>query len=205
MKSINNVLKDYRTKLGISLDELGKTTGIPKSTLSRYENNSEQKIDIGNVLEIVKALKIPISVIGREIFDGMDADESYGARLPVLGKVSAGLGTDAHEEVLSYETVEAKYGNDDFFCLQVKGDSMSPRIDHGDIVLVKKQDYVENGELAIVIVDNEDGLIKKVEYDKDCIRLVSFNMQHYPERVFEKDDINRLKIVGKVVESKRKW
>lgn len=205
MKSINNVLKDYRTKLGISLDELGRITGIPKSTLSRYENNSDQKIDIGNVFEIVRALKIPISVIGREIFDGISADEEYGARVPVLGRVSAGLGTDAHEEVLCYETVEPKYGSGDFFCLQVKGDSMSPRIDHGDIVLVKKQDYVENGELAIVIVDNEDGLIKKVEYDKDCIRLISFNMQHYPERVFEKNEINRLKIVGKVVESKRKW
>ncbi len=205
MKNINNVLKDYRANLGISLDELAKITGIPKSTLSRYENNSEQKMDIGNVFEIVKALKIPISVMGREIFDGLITEEDFGARLPVLGRVSAGLGTSACEDVLCYETVEAKYATDEYFCLQVKGDSMSPRIDHEDVVLVKKQDYVENGELAIVIVDNEDGLIKKVEYGKDFIKLISFNMQHYPERVFEKNDMNRVKIVGKVVESKRKW
>lgn len=205
MKSINDVLKDYRTNLGISLDELGKITGIPKSTLSRYENNFDQKMDIGNVFEIAKALKIPISVIGREIFDGLTADEDFGAKVPVLGKVSAGLGTEAYEEVLCYETVEAKYGTNDYFCLQVKGDSMSPRIDHEDIVLVKRQNYVESGELAIVIVDNEDGLIKKVEYGNDCIKLISFNMQHYPERVFEKDEMNRVKIIGKVIESKRKW
>lgn len=205
MKNINNVLKDYRAKIGISLDELGRITGIPKSTLSRYENNLDQKMDIGNVFEIVRALKIPISVIGREIFDGIVAEGDFGTKLPVLGKVSAGLGTDAREEVICYETVEAKYGTGDYFCLQVKGDSMSPRIDHEDIVLVKKQNYVENGELAIVIVDNEDGLIKKVEYGKDCLKLISFNMQHYPERVFEKDEINRVKIIGKVVESKRKW
>ena len=205
MKNINNVLKGYRTSLGISLDELARVTGIPKSTLSRYENNSDQKMDIVNVFEIVKALKIPVSVMGREIFDGLVTEEDFSAKLPVLGRVSAGLGTDAREEVLCHETVEAKYGTGEYFCLQVKGDSMSPRIDHEDIVLVKKQDYVENGELAIVIVDNEDGLIKKVEYGRECIKLISFNMQHYPERVFEKDDMNRVKIVGKVVESKRKW
>lgn len=205
MKNINNVLKDYRARIGISLDELGRMTGIPKSTLSRYENNLDQKMDIGNVFEIVRALKIPVSVIGREIFDGIATEGDFGTKLPVLGRVSAGLGTDAREEVIGYETVEPKYGTGEYFCLQVKGDSMSPRIDHEDIVLVKKQDYVESGELAIVIVDNEDGLIKKVEYGKDCLKLISFNMQHYPERVFEKDEINRVKIIGKVVESKRKW
>ncbi len=205
MKNINNVLKDYRTRLGISLDELGRITGIPKSTLSRYENNCDQKMDIGNVSEIAKALKIPASVMGREIFDGLASEEALGSKVPVLGKVSAGLGTNATEEILCYETVEEKYGTEDYFCLLVKGDSMSPRIDHGDVVLVKRQDYVENGELAIVIVDDEDGLIKKIEYGKDFIKLISFNMQHYPERVFEKNDINRVKIIGKVVESKRKW
>ena len=81
---------------------------------------------------------------------------------------------------------------------------MSPKIDNGDVVLVKKQNSVENGELAIVIVDDEEGMIKQVLYDEECIRLVSFNL-FYPERVFEKFNMERVKIVGKVIESKRKW
>lgn len=204
MKDINNVLKAYRNELGISLDELGKLTGIPKSTLSRYENNPNQKMDIKIVYEVAKTLKIPKSVIEKSFFEDLFWEEESTVRLPILGRVCAGNGTVAQEEIIGYETVEAKYGNEEYFCLQVKGDSMSPKIDSGDVVLVKKQNYVENGELAIVIVDNEDGLIKKVEYDKDCIKLISFNL-YYPERIFEKYEMDRVKIIGKVIESKRKW
>lgn len=204
MKDINNVLKEYRNELGISLDELGKLTGIPKSTLSRYENNPNQKMDIKIVYEVAKTLKIPKSVIEKSFFEDMFWEEESNARLPIVGRVCAGNGTVAQEEIIGYETVESKYGRDEYFCLQVKGNSMSPKIDNGDIVLVKKQDYVENGELAIVIVDNEDGLIKKVEYSKDCLKLISFNL-YYPERIFEKYEMDRVKIIGKVIESKRKW
>lgn len=204
MKNINEVLRDYRNEAGISLDELARLTRVPKSTLSRYENNPNQKMDIKIVYEIAKTLKIPKSVIGKSFFEDLLWEEGETAKIPVLGRVCAGNGTVAQEEIIGYEPAEAKYGNDDYFCLQVNGDSMSPKIDNGDIVLVKKQNYVENGELAIVIVDNEDGFIKKVEHDSETIRLVSFNL-YYPERIFEKDEMNRVKIIGKVVESKRKW
>lgn len=204
MKDINKILKDYRNELGMSLDELCRLTGIPKSTLSRYENNPNQKMDIKIIYEVARTLKIPKTVIEKSFFEDLFWEGDSTTRLPVLGRVCAGNGTVAQEEVIGYETVEPKYGMGEYFCLQVKGNSMSPKIDDGDIVLVKKQNYVENGELAIVIVDNEDGLIKKVEYSEDCIKLISFNL-YYPERVFEKYEMNRVKIVGKVVESKRKW
>lgn len=204
MKNVNSILKEYRNELGISLDELGKMTGIPKSTLSRYENNPKQKMDIKIVYEVAKTLKIPKSVIEKSFFEDLFWEEDATAQLPIVGRVCAGNGVFAQEEIIGYETVETKYGSDDYFCLQVKGNSMSPKIDSGDIVLVKKQDYVENGELAIVIVDNEDGLIKKVEHGKDCIKLISFNL-YYPERIFEKNEMSRVKIIGKVIESKRKW
>ncbi len=204
MTIINNVLKDYRNQMGLSLDELARLTGVPKSTLSRYENNPNQKMDIKIVFEIAKTLKIPRDVISKSFFESLIVEKEETVKIPVVGRVCAGNGTIACEEILGHETVESKYSGDDYFCLQVKGNSMSPKIDNGDIVLVKKQEYVESGELAIVIVDDDDGLIKKVEYGKDSIKLISFNL-YYPERIFGKDEMNRVKIIGKVIESKRKW
>ncbi len=204
MKDINTILKEYRVKRVMSLDKLSQYTGIAKSTLSRYENNHNQKLDIKKIYEIAEVLEIPNNVIEEVLFGGLTIYEQFSVKVPLIGKVCAGNGIIAYEDVIGHEVVESKYGTGDYFCLMVKGDSMSPKIDNGDVVLVKKQDSVENGDLAIVIVDDEEGMIKQVEYNDDCIKLISFNL-FYPERVFEKYNMERVKIIGKVIESKRKW
>ena len=204
MEKINEILKEYRKFVGISLDELQKKTGVPKSTLSRYENNPNQKIDIKAFSEIAKVLKIPSDVIGNIWIDENSVPKSGFLKLPVLGRVCAGNGIIAQENIIGQEFADIKYNSDDYFYLSVRGNSMAPRIDNGDLVLVKKQDCVENGDIAVVIVDNEDGMLKKVIYDNKCIRLLSFN-PYYPEMCFEDFDMSRVKIVGKVIESKKKW
>ena len=73
-----------------------------------------------------------------------------------------------------------------------------------DLVLVQLQSVVESGDYAVVIVDNEDGLVKKIVYGENYIHLKS-NNPYYPVRKFEGDEMNRVRIVGKVVESKRKF
>lgn len=204
MININSIIREYRIQKGMSLDKLSQITGIAKSTLSRYENNHNQKLDIKKIYEIAEVLEIPNNVIEEVLLGGLTMYEQFSVKVPLVGKVCAGNGIVAFEDILGDEVVEARYGTGEYFCLQVKGDSMSPKIDNGDVVLVKKQDFVENGELAIVIVDNEEGMIKQVVYDDEYIKLVSFNL-FYPERVFEKFNMERVKIVGKVIESKRKW
>ena len=79
-----------------------------------------------------------------------------------------------------------------------------PKIDDGSIVLVKRQDYAENGDVVVVIVDEEDSMIKQIEYGEDRLTLVSFN-HFYPPKIFVKDDINRVKIIGKVIQSTKMW
>ena len=201
---ISEVLKQYRSLSGLSLDDLQKKTGIPKSTLSRYENNPKQKIDIKAFLEITKVLQIPASVI-----ESIWADEScfpYGKeiRLPVLGRVCAGNGILAEQNIIDTEIADSIYGNGEYFYLSVKGNSMSPHINNGDLVLVKKQEMVESGDVAVVVVDREEGMLKKVMITDDAVKLISFN-PYYPELTFEKDEISRVNIIGKVIESKRKW
>lgn len=118
--------------------------------------------------------------------------------LPLLGKVSAGLGAYTGNFTTDRYNVPATWlkGNeDDYYVLKVTGDSMYPRIPDGSYTLIRKQQDIESGEIGIVIVDSEDGVIKKVNKHKDSIELVSFN-PNYPPRIFEKEDMNRVKIVG---------
>ncbi len=204
MEEFNQLLKKNREFCGISLDELSKRTGIPKSTLCRYENNPDQKIDIGNFVKIAREIHISSSAIEKIWIENNAVPVSSMQKIPIVGKVCAGNGIVAQENIIGYEVFDNKFCNGEYFCLQVSGDSMSPKLDSGDAVLVKRQSEVENGDIAIVIVDNEEGMIKKVEYGENSINLISFN-PYYPDIKMIDSDISRVNIIGKVVESKKKW
>lgn len=126
-------------------------------------------------------------------------------KLPVYGVVRAGVGGLAEQDIIGYESVDIQVvaSGEEYFWLKVSGDSMSPRIEDGDFVLVKRQSMVDSGQIAVVTIDGEEGVLKKVELEPDSITLVSFN-PYYPPRKFEKEDMNRVEIMGLAVETKRK-
>lgn len=204
MLDINGVLKEYRNLSGLSLDDLQKRTGIPKSTLSRYESNPNQKIDIKAFSEIARVLQIPSSVIEGIWIDENSVPVGKEIKLPVLGRVCAGNGILAEQNIIGVETADSRYGTGEYFYLCVSGNSMSPQINSGDMVLVKRQEYAESGDVAVVMIDREDGMLKKVITDEGCIKLLSFN-PYYPEMIFKKEEMRRVSFIGKVIESKRKW
>lgn len=129
--------------------------------------------------------------------------ETSGKR-PVYGHASAGLGVIAQQEVLGYEAIDPEYDAEDFFWLQVDGDSMSPVLDNRDLVLVQKDAPLESNTLVVVVVDDTDGFIKKIAIDDDTVILHSFN-PYYPPMVFGGSDLGRLRFMGKVIEMKRKF
>ena len=123
---------------------------------------------------------------------------------PIFGHASAGKGVIAQQEALGYEQVDPEYDSEDFFWLQVDGDSMSPVLDDGDLVLVHKGTPVETDTLMVVLIDDDEGFVKKVCINDDTVTLHSFNPQ-YPPRVFGGSDIGRLRFVGRVMELKRRF
>lgn len=145
----------------------------------------------------------PVRHGGMEI--QMIDDESY-VPIPVIGEVAAGYQALAETNIIGYELVSSDTLHDgyEYAWLKVKGDSMSPLIMEGDLVLVRLQDEIESGELAVVIVDEEDGVIKRVKYSTRKVTLISENAEKYPPRVFEGKDIDRLRIWGKAIDLKRK-
>lgn len=127
--------------------------------------------------------------------------EPQGMR-PIVGITSAGNGIFAQESILGWEAVDAKYNNDNYFWLKVSGDSMSPKIDDGDLVLIQKDGQMENGCLGIVLVDDSDAFLKQLYVDNESITLHSFNL-YYPNRVFKKEEQNRLRFIGRARQVKR--
>lgn len=119
--------------------------------------------------------------------------------IPLYEKVSAGFGALAMDEIIDYiplyfeDPTEAR----DTICIRVTGDSMAPKIENGDIVQVHKQPNVESGNIAVVLLDGEEGLVKGLLYDKNWLELRSINPFYKPMR-FNKSEMNRVRVVGLV-------
>lgn len=127
--------------------------------------------------------------------------------VPVLGLVRAGIPMDAVEYIIDYEEISedmARQG--EFFGLQIKGDSMEPRIKDGDVVIVRKQPDIESGETAIVLVNGDEATIKKVQKFNGGINLIPSNPA-YDVMTFTNEQIEKLpvRILGKVVELRAKF
>lgn len=127
-------------------------------------------------------------------------------RIPVFETVSAGFGAYASSEIIDYIPVliNNPYDVKSTLAIKVKGDSMYPKIEDGDIIIVRKQTSVDSGDIAVLLLDNEEGLVKKVVYGKDWIELISINPEYKPRR-FDKEEVLRLQVVGKVVGSYKEF
>ena len=225
---------------GLTYAELGKKTGIAKSSLQRYATGETKKIPIDSIEAIAKAtnvsprylmcwddgyvkthniLKEMLStdndstqvkeqdrIVDRMIAESRAFDPKNMIAIPVVSNVAAGYKCLAETDIESYALVDSEsiLSGYEYMWLRVEGQSMEPLILEGDLVLVRIQETVENGDYAVVIVDEEDGLVKEVKLEADSITLISKN-PYYPPRKFTGKDVERVRIVGKVVESKRKF
>ena len=185
-------LKEAIQKKGFSQNDLAKSSGISKSKIScyvhgRYVPNAEAMSKISVALGVT-----PEYLLGK--------DETQKILVPILGRVAAGSPTFVQEDILGYTVSD----QDGVFALSVKGDSMSPRILDGDLVLVKKQDYAEDGDLIIALVEDETTckIFKRTAWG---VTLVPFNQAFTPLMYVGEEAAAKVKIIGKVIESRHKW
>ena len=133
------------------------------------------------------------------IEDAKSTPVSPITRVPILGRVAAGSGCLADDNLDGYENVPTDIlsTEEEYILLNVKGDSMSPKIEEGDRLLIQLQPSVDSGSYAVVLIDDEDGVVKKVCYSKNRIELISEN-PYYPPRIFENSEVTRVRVVGLV-------
>lgn len=186
----SNELNKIREVKKISYNMLEGLTGIKKSTLQRYLSGSTKKVPHDALKLIGQALGV--STGGEDV--------SY--ELPVLGLVKGGVPMTAEQNVIDYEPVpQIMCDSGDYFALKISGNSMAPRINDGDTVIVKRQSEVKNGEVAVVSVGTYEATCKKVYYHDGGITLISNNGE-YPPMFYDAKQVQKMpvSVIGKVVE-----
>lgn len=204
MPNIGNRIKLRRKELGLTLQQLGDKIGVEASTVRKWENNIIQNIKTDKISKIASALGVTINYI----IDDSRSDQSNKAiKIPILGTVIAGIPISAIEEIIGWEEISPKLASQgEYFALKIKGDSMSPTMDENDIVIVKKQNNISSGDIAIVCINGDEATCKKIIKHKDGISLVSLNSKYEP-MYYDKNDIadKPIHIIGKVVELRRRF
>ena len=121
--------------------------------------------------------------------------------VPLFQTVSAGFGAYASEDIQDYMPVYFHNPTDaaQTICIKVRGDSMYPKIEDGDIIQVHKQESVDDGSIAVVLLDGDEGLVKKVQYSPNGVDLISMNPMYPPMR-FEGMEARRVRVVGLVTQ-----
>lgn len=205
MKSIGERIKEARKSAGLTQLELAKKTELSRSYIGDIEkdryNPSVSTLQLiatatNTPLEDLLPSTKPVSPTGR------------GVRIPVLGRVVAGIPLDAIEEIIDYEEIpKSMAATGEFFALQVKGDSMLPTLKDGDVVIVKKQPTVDSGDIAIVLVNGNEATVKEVKESPAGITLIGHNVAVYTPQFYSNEEIKSLpvQVLGKVVEMRRKF
>lgn len=202
IKEMGIKMRQKRKELNLTLDDIAENVQVAKSTIQRYETGKIEMPKIPVVREIAKALGVSSKwLLGKEDNCSEDSSVTY---VPVLGEVAAGPGAWAENRIDDYIPECALNENGEHIYLKVVGDSMYPEFHEGDYVLVDCGLGIDSGNFAVVIVDNDNGVVKKVVYGDDCIELVSVNPM-YPPRIFRGEEMKRIRIFGKVIGLRRKF
>lgn len=203
---IINILNELKDEQELSISELARRVGMAKSAVSRYFNKTRQ-FPLNRAHDFAAALNTTTEYILGIDNDKSKKQKTKGVTIPILGEVAAGIPIEAIEDIIDYEEISKDMAHTgDFFGLRIKGDSMSPRISEGDVVIVRQQNDAESGDIVIVLVNGESATCKRLMKYKDGISLISFNPMYNP-MTFSNDEIKSkpIKIIGKVVENRQKY
>lgn len=209
MSTIGSRIRNRREELGLSQNELGKRLGYKsRSSINKIELD-QRSLTQSKIKAIADALETtPSYIMGwnepdvkldeedLKFFDNLFPIETK--KFPLLGNIACGKPIFADEQFEAYVEAGANIKAD--FCLRAKGDSMiGARIYDGDIVFIHKQEMVDDGEIAAVLIDDE-ATLKRVYYDQEnnVIQLFAENPQYKTMR-FVGEELNHIRILGKAV------
>lgn len=201
-KIFSSNLRKYMSLNNKTQVDLINDLGFNKSAVSTWCNGTRLPR-----MDKVDALAKYFGIRRSDLIEDKSESKIKPTTIPVLGSVPAGIPIEAIQDIIDYEEIDAATAaKGEYFALQVKGSSMEPRICEGDIVIVRKQDDVESGEIAIVMVNGDNATIKRLLKYEDGIRLMPTNPAYEP-LYFTNDEIleKPVKVIGKVIENRQKY
>ncbi len=192
-------LKLLRLQKGLSQAKLANELNISRSTVGMWENGMREPRDYETLELIANYFNVNMEVL----LTGKLAP----TKIPVLSKVVADIPIEAVEEIIDYEEIpESMARQGEYFALQIKGSSMEPKFSEGDVVIIRKQEDVDNGNIAIVLVNGNEATVKKIKKFENGINLIPTNPD-YEVLTYTTEEIKSLpvRIIGKVVELRAKF
>ncbi len=196
-------IKELRKEKGLTMKRLGEIVGVSESTISLYESGKRQP-DNDMLKKFASFFNVSIDYL---LENEVHHRSNNAVRIPVLGSVVAGVPIEAVQEILDYEEITRDMAsNGEYFALKIKGNSMEPKFSAGDVVIIRKQPDVENGEIAIVLVNGDEATIKKIQKSSEGIALIPLNPQ-YEVMFYTNKEIETMpvSILGKVIELRAKF
>lgn len=204
---IRTILKDRRTELGYTMKKVAEHVGVSEATISRWESGNIANMRRDRIALLAEVLQISPAVIMGWTDESTVGDDACAihsltnnGRIPVFGRIPAGVPIDAVQDVSGYIDVPSAWV-DDHGALIVKGDSMEPKYFDGDTVIFRVQPDCESGQDCIVYVNGYDATLKKVVKTETGIILQPLNPEYDP-LICGSD--NPATILGVVVELRRK-
>lgn len=199
----NERLKTLRIQRKMTQSELAKKIYISQPAYSKYEVGTASP-NPETLSKIADALDVSVDYLLGS--DSQPARPGY-IRIPVLGRVAAGIPIDAIEDVIDWEDIStAAAGDGEYFGLQIKGHSMEPKISDGDVVIVRRQPDVDSGDIAVVLVNGDDATVKRIKKSPQGVTLIPSNPAYEP-MYYTNAEIESLpvQILGRVVELRAKF
>ena len=180
---------------------VAKETGIPASTFSDWKSGRSTP-----KAEKLKKIASFFGVSLEELIDGRAAHSpSYKKRIPIIGEIRAGAPIITNETLLGYEYAEVD-NEDEYFYLQVKGDSMkNVGMVNGSLVLFRKQQYADNGDIVACLIGGDSATVKRFKKNQKNIYLIPENEDYSPIKLTTDDfEAGDARILGIAVEIKIK-
>ena len=219
-------LREAMAEKGMIAQELSDKSGVKKASISQYINGSHKPSNqssgaMGIILDVS-----PLWLMGFDVEKRISKLELYGeyakafrdyhaseepckmVTIPVVRRVAAGIPLTSFDEVIDYISIpEETASKGTYFALKIKGDSMSPTINDGDVVVCRQQPNAEDGQIVVAIVNGDDGVCKRLrKYPDGNIALVSDNTAYQP-MYFSVSEIDStpVSVMGIVQELRRKF
>lgn len=172
-----NIYKALRKKFNLTQAELAQRLFIDQTTVSKWELGKaipDQKM----LAKLADFFNVSVDyLLGRD----ETPTESRGVKIPVYGEIAAGIPIEAIEDIIDFEEITPELAaTGEFLALSIKGDSMAPRIMNGDVVIIRRQANVENGQIAAVMVNGDSATLKRVKTDNNGIWLLPINPAFEP-------------------------
>ena len=199
MTALSEVMKKRRKELGLTLAQVADLVGVTEATAQRWESGNIKSVRHDKITLLADALKVsPADLMGWEIKSSFPKNAQpmpEMRQIPRVGRIACGEPITAEENIEGYDETPAGWHAD--FSLLCVGDSMSPKIEDGDIVAIRCQPQVNNGEIAAVRIGDE-ATLKMVFLHQDYIELRPVNPT-YPSIIRRLEEMEEIRIEGKAV------